>query len=117
MPTTKPKKSRKKASEIWSADTPVAEQAAGSVATEPSADKFQRSKTSAGKNKSALILGLLQRKAGASLAELEKASGWQAHSVRGFISGTLKKKLGLNISSTVSDKGTRRYQVSGGRPG
>jgi hypothetical protein len=48
-------------------------------------------------SKKDLVLGLLQREDGATLAELMSATGWQAHSVRGFISGTLRKKLGLTI--------------------
>src|SRR5438309_2123385 len=54
--------------------------------------------TPAGKeSKKDIVLRLLQRENGATLAELMAATGWQAHSVRGFISGTLRKKLGLTI--------------------
>jgi hypothetical protein len=49
--------------------------------------------------KQALLLGLLKRKDGATIAEVVTATGWQAHSVRGAISGTLKKKLGLTVTS------------------
>ncbi len=59
------------------------------------------------------ILDLLRRAQGASLKELQKASGWQSHSVRGFLSGTVKKKLKLNLSSTKSEDGERRYTVMG----
>ncbi len=57
------------------------------------------------------ILGLLRRKQGASLLEIQKVSGWQAHSVRGLLAGTVKKRLGLKLSSNKSD-GTRRYFVA-----
>lgn len=63
--------------------------------------------------KSAQIVGLLQRQNGASIPELTKATGWQAHSVRGFISGTLKRKQGLVISSTVEEGKDRRYIITG----
>jgi len=39
------------------------------------------------------------------------ASSWQAHSVRGFLSGTLKKKQGLPIASAKDDHGVRRYRI------
>jgi hypothetical protein len=62
-------------------------------------------------NKIALITGLLRRPKGASTADLMKATGWQAHSVRGAISGSIKKKLGLEV---ISEKtGTvRLYRIA-----
>jgi Protein of unknown function (DUF3489) len=65
--------------------------------------------------KQALLLDLLQRKQGATIAEAAKATGWQAHSVRGAISGTLKKKLGLTVDSTKVDKRGRVYRIVTGR--
>lgn len=63
--------------------------------------------------KTAKILALLQRPEGASLKELRKATGWQAHSVRGFISGALKKKLGLRVDFTPrDDDGERAYRLA-----
>jgi hypothetical protein len=62
-------------------------------------------------SKTAEILDLLKRSGGATLAEIMKASGWQAHSVRGFISGTLRKKLGLAVTSTKGEEGARSYSV------
>ena len=63
-------------------------------------------------SKTAKVLDLLKRSAGASLKELMKATGWQAHSVRGFLSGALGKKMGLTVSSAkVGDD--RRYSVNG----
>ena len=57
--------------------------------------------------KQAQIIALLQRPQGASVAEIVGATGWQAHSVRGMISGALKKKLGLPITSEkVDGRGT-----------
>ena len=57
------------------------------------------------------ILELLKRKDGATLAEIMKATDWQAHSVRGFISGTLGKKMGLTVTSTKAEDGERTYSV------
>ncbi|MEC5321848.1 DUF3489 domain-containing protein [Aurantimonas sp. A3-2-R12] len=61
--------------------------------------------------KGAAIVDLLRREAGATLADLMAASGWQEHSVRGFLSGTLKKKHGLTIASDKTD-GIRRYRIA-----
>jgi hypothetical protein len=62
-------------------------------------------------SKAAKVLELLKRPDGATLAEVMKATGWQPHSVRGFISGTLTKKLGLTVVSTKSEDGERTYSV------
>ena len=57
---------------------------------------------------------LLRHAKGASIAEMVKATGWQTHSVRGVISGVLKKRLGLTITSTNEERG-RVYRVAGSR--
>jgi uncharacterized protein DUF3489 len=62
-------------------------------------------------SKAAKILDLLKRPDGTTLAELMKATDWQAHSVRGFLSGTIRKKLGLNVVSTKADDGERAYTI------
>jgi hypothetical protein len=56
-------------------------------------------------------MGLLKRREGATLKELMEATEWQAHSVRGFLSGTLRKKMGLKIESAKSAAGERRYSI------
>jgi hypothetical protein len=53
----------------------------------------------------------LKRPGGASLQQLQKATGWQAHSVRGFLSGTLKRKMGLRVDSAKLPDGRRTYRV------
>jgi hypothetical protein len=63
--------------------------------------------------KTTKVLGLLGRSGGASLKELMKATGWKAHSVRGFLSGALGKKMGLAVASTKADGEERRYSVKG----
>ena len=60
--------------------------------------------------KTAQIIALLKRPIGASLKTLMKATGWQAHSVRGFISGQLGKKMGLRVRSVQRD-GERVYII------
>lgn len=60
------------------------------------------------------LITLLQRNKGATIPEMSKATGWQAHSVRGFLSGTLKKKRGYQIKSDQEDGRHRRYFIAGG---
>jgi hypothetical protein len=62
-------------------------------------------------SKAAKILDLLKRPGGATSKELQKASGWQPHSVRGFLSGTIGKKMGLTVISTKGEDGARTYSV------
>ena len=62
-------------------------------------------------SKKARILELLKQPDGATLAELMAATEWQAHSVRGFLSGTLGKKMGLTVQSTKRDK-KRLYSLA-----
>jgi len=62
-------------------------------------------------SKAAKILDMLKRPGGATSKELQKASGWQPHSVRGFLSGTVGKKMGLTVTSTKGDDGERTYSV------
>jgi Protein of unknown function (DUF3489) len=57
------------------------------------------------------VIALLGRKDGATLTELMKATGWQAHSVRGLLSGSLGKKMGLAVASTKREDGKRRYSI------
>ena len=61
-------------------------------------------------SKQAKLIGLLQRPEGASMEDLMKSTGWQRHSVRGLLSGTLRRKLGLTVSNTIT--GDRRiYRI------
>ena len=71
----------------------------------------QRPAARAGTKQSVLI-ELLSRRDGATIAEAVKATGWQPHSVRGAISGTLKKKLGLAVTSDKIEGRGRVYRIS-----
>jgi hypothetical protein len=62
-------------------------------------------------SKKSIVLDLLRRKGGATLAEIAKATDWQNHSIRGFISGTLGKKMGLTVESSKNDVGERSYKI------
>ena len=61
--------------------------------------------------KTAKIIRMLQRPAGASLAELTRATKWQPHSVRGFLSGAVKGKRHLKVISKKRADGERAYRV------
>ena len=62
-------------------------------------------------SKTEILLKKLRGSKGATLAALMEATGWQAHSVRGFLSGTVRKKLGLAVISEIGKDGARRYRV------
>lgn len=64
-----------------------------------------------GETKQALLIALLSRTQGASIAELAGATGWQNHSVRGAISFALKKKLSLTITSMPDHSRGRVYRI------
>jgi predicted transcriptional regulator with HTH domain len=59
----------------------------------------------------AALLALLSRPEGATNAEIQEATGWQPHSVRGALSGLVKKKLGHDVSSTKEEHG-RVYRIA-----
>lgn len=62
--------------------------------------------------KQALIVSMLRRANGASIAELAKATDWQPHSVRGVLTATIKGRLGLPLISEKGEHGVRRYYIA-----
>jgi hypothetical protein len=62
-------------------------------------------------SKKEIVLKLLRREGGATLADIAKATDWQNHSIRGFVSGHVIKKLGLKVESTRSETGERTYRI------
>jgi hypothetical protein len=88
----------------------------GKAARKPSSGKkapkrpqkagHSREGTKAGK-----VLELLKRPGGVTLDQLMKATGWQAHSVRGFLSGVVGKKMRLPVMSAKTEEGGRTYSV------
>jgi hypothetical protein len=61
--------------------------------------------------KQAMLIALLQRPEGATIEAIIAATGWQAHTARGAISGALKKKLGLVVTSVKEDERGRVYRI------
>ncbi len=62
-------------------------------------------------NKAATIVALLKSKRGATIPELMEATGWQSHSVRGFLAGALRTRHGLEPVSDKRDGELRRYRA------
>jgi hypothetical protein len=63
-------------------------------------------------SKKAIVLDMLKRPDGATLQEIMSVTGWMAHSVRGFISGGLGKKMGLDVESFKTTEGVRGYRIA-----
>lgn len=57
------------------------------------------------------VLSLLKRAPGASIVEIQKATDWQPHTVRSFISYTVRKKLELEVTSSLTKNNVRRYRI------
>ncbi len=81
----------------------------------PVSRKRPAPKPAAGPNtKHARIIAMLRLPAGATIASLVTATEWQQHSVRGFLAGVVRKKLGINLVSEQTDKG-RVYRIKDGK--
>lgn len=84
----------------------------GRSSRKPAARATGRRKAApAGQSKQAMVIALLRRPEGAAVAEIMSATGWQPHTVRGFFSGALKKKLGLDLSSAPDEDRGRVYHI------
>jgi len=80
--------------------------------TVANANKAAGSKSAvSGVTKTEIVLKKLRMAKGATIAQLGEATGWQAHSVRGFLSAVVRKKLGLNLVSEIGKDGQRRYRI------
>ena len=62
--------------------------------------------------KQAQLLQLLNRPEGATVDNMMQATDWQQHSVRGFLAGTVKKKMGLALTSSKAEGEVRRYRIA-----
>jgi hypothetical protein len=81
-------------------------------------DKSPGGAAGGGSTKQDLVIALLRRREGASISDMMEETGWQAHSVRGFMSGALKNKLKLTVTSKKEDKtGERRYRIAAAKGG
>ncbi len=64
------------------------------------------------RSKKERILELLRRKEGATIADIAKATEWQNHSIRGFLSGRVTKRMGLSLESSKDEGGERTYRIT-----
>ena len=80
------------------------------AAKAPATSEPKEHKTREG-TKQALVIEMLRRAEGATIAEIVEATSWASHTTRGFLAGAIKKKLGLTIESTKDDARGRIYRL------
>ena len=81
------------------------------LAALPKPSSPRKSKSGATDTKSDLMLKKLRLARGVTVAQIVELTGWQPHSVRGFLSGVVRKKLNLNLVNEVGKDGQRRYRI------
>jgi hypothetical protein len=79
--------------------------------TQPQPHPSSAKQTERTETKQARILAMLRAPSGATIDAMMHATGWQQHSVRGFLAGVVRKKLGLNLVSAASESG-RLYRIT-----
>jgi hypothetical protein len=82
------------------------------LSAKPAAGNVKPQKSNPG-SKQARVIAMLQSPAGATIAAMMQATGWQQHSVRGFLAGVVRKRLNLKLGSR-NVEGERVYQITGG---
>ncbi len=97
---------------VLGGDTPMARTAKtkskARSTTEPAISDRQDAR---GGTKAAAVIALLKSKSGATIAEMTEVTGWQSHSVRGFLAGSLRKRHGLEVTSEKRSGEERRYRL------
>jgi hypothetical protein len=105
-------KSAKKRLPAKSASSAKAAKRPAQVADDPKAKKTNPDSKQSG------VIAMLQSSGGATIAAMMKATGWQKHSVRGFLAGVVRKRLELKLESNKvgDDRVYRIVSGSGGKP-
>jgi hypothetical protein len=113
---TKPKTAEKRSLVSSAAPLPTrkpAAHASGDPKSKPADDGVTEARAS---SKQARVLAMLQSPSGATITAIMKVTGWQQHSVRGFLAGVVRKRLNLKLGSKKID-GNRVYQIASGGSG
>lgn len=116
---TKPKSKAKTAIRAIARKTPKSNPRKGAAVRPASSSRAQPASASTKPvtrpdTKHARILGMLRSPAGTTIAAIMTVTDWQQHSVRGFLAGVVRKKLGLNLVSEQTDTG-RVYRIQDGK--
>jgi hypothetical protein len=113
--TASPAEQPKAATKATAKSSRKATPAEKAAKTAKSAKKVNKSKPVGARkgSKTEKVLELLKRSGGATLKEIMKVTAWQSHSVRGFLSGTVGKKMGLTVAPTKGEDGERNYSLKG----
>ena len=91
---------------------PTASSAASTAKSAQQASGDRKGQKAAPPSKQSRVIAMLQSPTGATIAAMIKATGWQPHSVRGFLAGVVRKRLKLKLGSRTVD-GERVYQIAG----
>jgi hypothetical protein len=109
--TTQSSPPRTKAPKLEKPDFPAAASSAPTKAKTSTPRKKTPPAAEATSSKQERLIAMMKQAKGSTMAELMTATGWQAHSIRGVISGVLKKRLSLNVILEASSDGVRRYRI------
>jgi hypothetical protein len=102
---------RSKGESVKASKAPREREASAATQASPAGEEKLETRTT----KQERMLTLLGRPEGASVAEMMQATSWQQHSVRGFLAGTVKKKLGFSLTSSKAADDVRRYRIKARR--
>ena len=89
----------------------LAKRAAGTKSAFGPQSRSAPRQTGRAESKQARVIAMLRASTGTTIDAMAQATGWQPHSVRGFLAGVIRKKLGLNLVSTAAETG-RIYRIT-----